>query len=66
MSSQEMSRVSNKSMFERIRRALYKTQRTMGDVEAAERGPDVLAKRLIRRHVTRHVGRYYNRLWRKI
>lgn len=41
------------STFETIRRILYFTQRTMGDAQAAQRGPDVLAKRLVRRAVTR-------------
>ena len=50
-----------------IRKVLYKTQRTIGDVQAAERGPGVLSKRLVRRAVTRRLAaRYYNKLWRSI
>jgi len=33
-----------------FRRALYKTQRTIGD---GQRGPNVYAKRIVRRRVTR-------------
>jgi len=36
-----------------FRRALYKTQRTIGDGQAAKRGPNVYAKRIVRRRVTR-------------
>jgi len=36
-----------------LRRALYKTQRTIGDGQAAKRGPNVYAKRIVRRRVTR-------------
>lgn len=38
-----------------LQRALYLAQRATGDVNAARRGPEVLAKRLIRRRVTRGV-----------
>lgn len=38
---------------EQIRRFLYFAQRGIGDVQAAQRGPDVLAKRLVRRAATR-------------
>ena len=44
---------------EAIRRALYFGQRTIGDVQAAQRGPDVLAKRLVRRAVTRSLFRAF-------
>ena len=55
-----------RSTWNQIRRTLYKTQRTMGDIEAASRGPDVIAKRLIRRRVTRALARPWGRLWRKL
>jgi hypothetical protein len=42
---------------EQLRRLLYKSQRTVGDYQAAKRGPDVLAKRLIRRRLTRALFR---------
>jgi hypothetical protein len=53
------------STWNKIRRALYFTQRTMGDISAAKRGPDVLAKRLIRRQLTRSTwGRIMNGIFR--
>jgi hypothetical protein len=36
-------------------RTAYLISRALGDVKAAKRGPDVLAKRLIRRAVTRRL-----------
>jgi hypothetical protein len=42
-----------RSGFEQVRRSLYKTQRLMGDAEAAQRGPAVLGRRLARRDLTR-------------
>ena len=42
---------------ETLRRVLYFSQRTLGDVQAAQRGPDVLAKRVVRRTVTRSIFR---------
>lgn len=42
---------------EQLRRLLYKSQQRIGDYQAAERGPDVLAKRLIRRSITRAIFR---------
>ena len=42
-----------RSDLERIRRGLYKTQRTIGDVQAARRGSAVLGRRLVRRDLTR-------------
>jgi hypothetical protein len=41
------------------RRGMYKTQRTMGDLSAAARGPLPLAKRLVRRRVTRSLFRLF-------
>ena len=43
--------------FERIRRVLYFTQRTMGDAQAARRGR--LVKRLVRRSATRGLFRLF-------
>lgn len=43
--------------FSTIRRALYFTQRTMGDAQAARRGPRPLAKRLARRAIRRRMPR---------
>lgn len=45
------------STLETIRRALYFSQRTIGDYQAARRGPDKLAKRLIRRAIVRAIFR---------
>lgn len=47
-----------KNSFEQIRRDLYKTQRTMGDLQAARRGPGPLAKRLIKRRINRRLLRW--------
>jgi hypothetical protein len=41
------------SWLETLRRTLYLTQRTIGDAQAASRGPDKLAKRLVRRSLVR-------------
>lgn len=38
---------------ERLRRALDKTQRGIGDAQAAQRGPEALAARYARRRYTR-------------
>lgn len=40
-----------------VRRSLYRTQRAMGDVSAAGRGPGPLARRLVRRSAMRRVMR---------
>ena len=42
---------------EEIRRSMYLGQRTIGDYQAARRGPGVLGKRLVRRAVTRRLMR---------
>jgi hypothetical protein len=53
------------STWNQIRRLLYFTQRTMGDISAARRGPAVLAKRLVRRQLTRRTwGRAMDGLFR--
>lgn len=46
-----------RSTLSQLRRALYLAQRDIGDVQAAERGPQPLAKRLVRRKVTRSLFR---------
>ena len=46
---------------EEIRRSMYLGQRTIGDYQAARRGPGVLGKRLARRYVTHTLMRS---LWR--
>lgn len=51
-----------RSNLERARRALYLSQRTIGDAQAAQSGR--LPKRLVRRAVTRRTGRLLDRLWR--
>ncbi len=48
---------SRQSDLEQIRRAMYKGQRAIGDFQAAQRGPAVLGKRLIRRTLTREFFR---------
>ncbi|MGB9901333.1 MAG: hypothetical protein ACPLEW_11045 [Pseudothermotoga sp.] len=46
----------------KIRRALYKTQRVLGDIEAVSKGPKAVAKRIARRTV----GRVFAKTMRKI
>ena len=48
-----------RSGWSRARRDLYFTQRAMGDVSAASRGPGPLAKRLVRRSLTRSLFRMF-------
>ena len=43
----------------KLQRTLYLAQRSVGDVRAARRGPDVLAKRVARRTVTRNLFRIF-------
>ena len=50
-------RLVARSTLSQLRRALYLAQRDIGDVQAAEKGPDVLAKRIVRRKVTRSLFR---------
>lgn len=45
------------SFFKKVQRDAYLISRTAGDLDAARRGPDVLARRIIRREVTRSVFR---------
>jgi len=47
----------SKSLYSQTRRTLYKTQRAMGDGQAAKRG--TLPKRLVRRSVTRSLFRLF-------
>jgi hypothetical protein len=42
---------------EEIRRAMYLGSRTIGDYQAARRGPGALGRRLARRYVTRTLMR---------
>lgn len=49
----------HRSGWNRVRRGLYLTQRDMGDLSAAARGPGLLAKRLVRRRVTRSLFRLF-------
>jgi hypothetical protein len=46
-----------RSTLSQLRRVLYLAQRDIGDMQAAERGPKPLAKRIIRRKVTRSLFR---------
>lgn len=46
-----------RSTLSQLRRMLYLTQRDIGDVQAAERGPSTAAKRVVRRKVTRSLFR---------
>lgn len=42
-----------RSTLSQLRRILYLTQRDLGDLQAAQRGPGPLAKRVVRRKVIR-------------
>lgn len=46
-----------RSGLERVRRDSYLLARSIGDFQAAQRGPAVLGKRLIRRDLTRTLFR---------
>ena len=48
----------------RLRRDLYRGARILGDIEAIERGPTAVAKRVERRLLWRLVGRLLGRLTR--
>ncbi len=45
------------SILKQIQRDAYLISRAAGDADAARRGPNVLAKRLIRRQITRSIFR---------
>jgi hypothetical protein len=45
------------SDLEKLRRFAYFLSRSIGDAQAAQRGPEVLGKRIARRQVRRAVGR---------
>jgi hypothetical protein len=49
---------------ESTRRGLYLAQRGLGTLQAAQRGPKPLCKRLVRRTVTRQLMKPYGKLWR--
>ena len=49
------------SRWNQVRRNLYLTQRTMGDLSAARRGPRMLSRRLARRRFDRVVWRLLRR-----
>jgi hypothetical protein len=44
-----------RSTWNQLQRNLYLLQRGMGDISAAQRGPAVLGKRLLRRRLTRSI-----------
>lgn len=46
-----------RSTLSQLRRILYLRQRDIGDMQAAERGPGALTKRVVRRRVTRSLFR---------
>lgn len=52
------------SWLKRVQRSTYLVSRAAGDLDAARRGPDVLAKRLIRRAATRKGFSLGRRLFR--
>jgi hypothetical protein len=48
----------------KVRRDLYRGARILGDIEAVEKGPTAVAKRVERRWLWRVIGRLLNRLTR--
>ena len=62
--AQEGRCVMARSTWNQARRDLYLTQRTMGDLSAARRGPAPLAKRLVRRDLTRTFFRILRQMGR--
>lgn len=48
----------------RIRRALYKTARVLGDIKAVSKGPKAVAKRIARRTVGRVVGKTMRKIFK--
>ncbi|HEX4539034.1 MAG TPA: hypothetical protein VH112_02230 [Acidimicrobiales bacterium] len=50
----------------RLRSQLYRAARDLGNVEAAEKGPEALAKRTVRRDVYRRTNRTTARLLRRL
>jgi hypothetical protein len=50
---------AKRSAWSSTRRTMYKTQRLMGDVSAASRGPLPLGRRLVRRRLVRATFRLF-------
>jgi hypothetical protein len=48
-----------------LEKGLYLASRTVGDINAAKRGPDVLAKRVVKRQIHRGILSFLSRkgLW---
>lgn len=53
-----------RSGLEQVRRDMYLGQRTIGDFQAAQRGPAVLGRRLARRDLTRALFRILRQMGR--
>lgn len=53
-----------KSTISKTRSLLYGLARLLGDISAASKGPDALAKRMARRAAGRATGRMLGRLFR--
>lgn len=47
--------MTRRSLLSQVQRDSHLVSRTAGDLDAARRGPDVLARRLIRRQATRTI-----------
>lgn len=52
-----MARRTGAPTIRRIQRDAYLISRAAGDLNAAQRGPDVLVRRLVRRRLTRTIMR---------
>jgi hypothetical protein len=46
-----------------LRRLLYQLASLLGDVNAISKGPNAIAKRIVRKTVTRKAGKLMNRLF---
>lgn len=47
-----------------LRSLLYRAARFLGDVQAVQRGPNAIAKRIARKATLRLAGRFTNRLFK--
>ncbi len=52
-----------KKTLSEARSFLYQTARVMGDIEAASRGPEAMARRIVRRMVGKATGSALRRLF---
>ena len=53
-----------KNNLNEVRSALYRSAQVIGDIEAASRGPEAVARRVVRRLLGRATGRALRKLFR--